>query len=123
MPTPYGRTQRLVGILNNSVIEGSGGSGDSGSLLLEDTLLKSKWIKITEQNLFCYQYTNNQLNKNYFIQITPNIEETNKEELLNANIYPNIMMDIDNTSTVYNIYADSKPTIDINISVLATKLK
>lgn len=114
------REPRLVGILNNSVI--NKGTGSSSSLLIEDTLSKTKWIKITGEDKFVYQYTNSQLNSNYFIQVTPDVTEQDSIEIAKAGILQNIYMDSDVSKTVYNIYCKAKPTVDIKISILATNI-
>ena len=115
------REPRLVGILNNSVIN-KGGSGEATSFIIEDTLIKSKWIKITEEDKFVYQYSNEKLNNNYFIQVTPDLTEEENLELSKAGIFQNIYMDSDVSKTIYNIYCKSKPTVDIKISILATNI-
>ena len=113
---------RLVGMLNNSVISGGGGGG-SNSFLLEDTLLKNKWVEITGENKFIYQYSNPRLNSNYFIQVNPEVVGTDKQKLLESDISQNIFMDSEISKTVYNIYASKRPAIDIKISILATNIK
>ena len=113
---------RLVGMLNNSVISG-GGDGGSNSFLLEDTLLKNKWVEITGENKFIYQYSNPKLNSNYFIQVNPEVVGTDKQKLLESDISQNIFMDSEVSKTVYNIYASKRPAIDIKISILATNIK
>lgn len=113
---------RLVGMLNNSVISGGGGGG-SNSFLLEDTLLKNKWVEITGENKFIYQYSNPKLNSNYFIQVNPEVVGTDKQKLLESDISQNIFMDSEVSKTVYNIYASKRPAIDIKISILATNIK
>lgn len=113
---------RLVGMLNNSVISGGGGGG-SNSFLLEDTLLKNKWVEITGENKFIYQYSNPRLNSNYFIQVNPEVVGTDKQKLLESDISQNIFMDSEVSKTVYNIYASKRPAIDIKISILATNIK
>lgn len=115
------REPKLVGMLNNSIIK-SGGTGGGGSLIIEDTLLKGKWIKITEENKFVYQYSNPQLNSNFFIQITPDVSEDQEEDLLKAEIFQNIYMDSEVSKTIYNIYSKNIPAIDIKISILATNI-
>ena len=115
------REPRLVGILNNSVIN-KGGSGEATSFIIEDILIKSKWIKITEEDKFVYQYSNEKLNNNYFIQVTPDLTEEENLELSKAGIFQNIYMDSDVSKTIYNIYCKSKPTVDIKISILATNI-
>lgn len=113
---------RLVGMLNNSVISGGGGGG-SNSFLLEDTLLKNKWVEITGESKFIYQYSNPRLNSNYFIQVNPEVVGTDKQKLLESDISQNIFMDSEVSKTVYNIYASKRPAIDIKISILATNIK
>lgn len=119
-PGILNREPKLVGILNNSVI--NKGTGVSSSLLIEDTLLKTRWIKITGEDKFVYQYTNPQLDNNYFIQVTPDISEQDRIEIAKSEIMQNIYMDADISKTVYNIYCKVRPTVDIKISILATNI-
>lgn len=112
---------RLIGILNNSVIN-KGGTGETTSFIIEDTLLKSKWIKITEEDKLVYQYSNPKLNSNYFIQVTPDVSEQDSVEIAKAGVMQNIYMDSDVSKKVYNIYCKVRPTVDIKISILATKI-
>lgn len=114
---------RLVGMLNNSVIGGGGSSGDPTSLLIEDTLLRSKWIEITGENKFVYQYSNPKLNNTYFIQVNPELSKEDQAKLEASQISQNIFMDSEVSKTVYNIYAESRPVIDIKVSILATNIK
>lgn len=118
----FNKEPRLVGILNNSVIN-KGGTGEATSFIIEDILLKSKWIKITEEDKLVYQYSNPKLNSNYFIQVTPDVSEQDSVEIARAGVMQNIYMDFDISKTVYNIYCKTRPTIDIKISILATKIK
>ena len=120
-PGILNKEPRLVGILNNSVIN-KGGTGEATSFIIEDTLLKSKWIKITEEDKLVYQYSNPKLNSNYFIQVTPDVSEQDSVEIAKAGVMQNIYMDSDVSKTVYNIYCKVRPTVDIKISILATKI-
>lgn len=113
---------KLVGILNNSVI-GSSTPTSGNSILVEDKLLKSKWIEITGEEKFVYQYSNAKLNDNYFIQMTPDVSDTKRLEISKAGISQNIYMDSEVSKTIYNIYSKNRPTIDIKISILATNIK
>jgi hypothetical protein len=119
-PGILNREPKLIGVLNNNVI--NKGTGVSSSLLIEDTLLKTKWIKITGEDKFVYQYTNPQLDNNYFIQVTPDISEQDRIEIAKSEIMQNIYMDADISKTVYNIYCKVRPTVDIKISILATNI-
>ena len=49
-PGILNREPRLVGILNNSII--NKGGGEATSFIVEDTLQKQKWIKVTEEDKF-----------------------------------------------------------------------
>ena len=120
-PGILNKEPRLVGILNNSVIN-KGGTGEATSFIIEDTLLKSKWVKITEEDKLVYQYSNPKLNSNYFIQVTPDVSEQDSVEIAKAGVMQNIYMDSDGSKTVYNIYCKVRPTVDIKISILATKI-
>lgn len=110
------RKTKLIGRLNNSVIGG-------GSLFLEDTLLMDNWIEVEEENRFVYQYSNPELNENFFIQINPIIGEEDEEKILEAGIFKDIFMDPEISNTIYNIYSTSKPAIDIKIFIIATNVK
>lgn len=118
----FNKEPRLVGILNNSVIN-KGGSEEATSFIIEDTLLKSKWINITGEDKLVYQYSNAKLNSNYFIQVTPDISESDMTEIAKSGIKQNIYMDSDISTTIYNIYCKTRPNIDIKISILATKIR
>lgn len=120
-PGILNREPRLVGILNNSIIN-KGGSGEATSFIVEDTLQKQKWIKVTEEDKFVYQYSNEKLNSNYFIQVTPDVSDQESVEIAKAGIMQNIYMDSDVSKTVYNIYCKKRPSVDIKISILATKI-
>ena len=120
-PGILNKEPRLVGILNNSVIN-KGGSGEATSFIIEDILQKQKWIKVTEENKFVYQYSNEKLNSNYFIQVTPDVSDQESVEIAKAGIMQNIYMDSDVSKTVYNIYCKERPSVDIKISILATKI-
>ena len=120
-PGILNREPRLVGILNNSIIN-KGGGGEATSFIVEDILQKQKWIKVTEENKFVYQYSNEKLNSNYFIQVTPDVSDQESVEIAKAGIMQNIYMDSDVSKTVYNIYCKERPSVDIKISILATKI-
>lgn len=119
-PGILNRESRLVGILNNSII--NKGGGEATSFIVEDTLQKQKWIKVTEEDKFVYQYSNEKLNSNYFIQVTPDVSDQESVEIAKAGIMQNIYMDSDVSKTVYNIYCKERPSVDIKISILATKI-
>lgn len=120
-PGILNREPRLVGILNNSIIN-KGGSGEATSFIVEDILSKQKWIKVTGEDKFVYQYSNEKLNSNYFIQVTPDVSDQESIEISKAGIMQNIYMDSDVSKTVYNIYCKERPSVDIKISILATKI-
>ena len=113
---------KLVGILNNSIL-GNSTPTSGNSILIEDKLLKSKWIEVTGEGKFIYQYSNEKLNDNYFIQMTPDVSDTERLEISKAGISQNIYMDSEVSKTIYNIYSKNRPTIDIKISILATNIK
>jgi hypothetical protein len=119
-PGILNREPRLVGILNNSII--NKGGGEATSFIVEDILQKQKWIKVTEEDKFVYQYSNEKLNSNYFIQVTPDVSDQESVEIAKAGIMQNIYMDSDVSKTVYNIYCKERPSVDIKISILATKI-
>lgn len=119
-PGILNREPRLVGTLNNSII--NKGGGEATSFIVEDTLQKQKWIKVTEEDKFVYQYSNEKLNSNYFIQVTPDVSDQESVEIAKAGIMQNIYMDSDVSKTVYNIYCKERPSVDIKISILATKI-
>lgn len=120
-PGILNREPRLVGILNNSILN-KGSGGEATSFIIEDILQKQKWIKVTEEDKFVYQYSNEKLNNNYFIQVTPDVSDQESIEIAKAGIMQNIYMDSDISKTVYNIYCKERPSVDIKISILATKI-
>ena len=62
------------------------------------------------------------MNSNYFIQVTPDVSDQESVEIAKAGIMQNIYMDSDVSKTVYNIYCKERPSVDIKISILATKI-
>lgn len=111
------QTRKLVGLLNNSRV----GEDSSYSFAIEDTLYSLQWE--SDQENFVYKYQNSLIDNNYYIQIIPKLTEEEKEAINEAEIDSKIIVDPDVSKTIFNIYAKKIPSIDINVTIIATKIK
>lgn len=109
----------LVGILNNSV----NGYSNTPAFVIEDTLFQNKWINVPNLRRYVYRYSNSKLGDKFFIQILPEVNDEEREELKNLEILQNVLIDSDVSKTTYYIYAKEPPSFDIKITVLVNKIK
>lgn len=111
------QAKKLVGLLNNSRV----GEDSNNSFAIEDTLYSIQWE--SDQENFIYKYQNSLIDNSYYIQIIPKFTKEEKEAISEAGIDQNIIVDSEVSKTIFNIYAKKIPSIDINVTIIATKIK